>query len=365
MTVTADVAIVGGGVIGLLTAREFSLAGARTVLIERNTVGQEASWAGGGILFPIYPWKNPETIISLCLKSLEIYPKLAEDLKDATGIDIELINSGMLVCNVAEDAETVAWCNTHAIQADFADQSEIQTLIPNLDSEIEQALWLPEVRQLRNPNLINALNQDLYNRGVSIFERQKVTQLVRRGARIQRLETTTNSYIADHYVLAAGAWTQTLLASDYNGPDISPAKGEMLLYKTRSNLLQQIILADGMYLIPRQDGHILVGSTLEFSGFDKHLTQTAKKTLQNFAQTIFPPLSQYPIKKHWAGLRPACASGIPIIGPDPTVENLSFNSGHFRNGLGMAPASAQLLVDLVLKRKTQLPAQPYALDAKR
>ncbi len=365
MSITADVVVIGGGVIGLLTAREFALAGARTALIERNTVGQEASWAGGGMLFPLYPWKLPETIIALCLKSLEIYPKLADDLRHTTGIDIELINSGMLVCKVSQDAETVAWCNRHEIRAEYPNESEIRTLIPNLDSNIEQALWLPEVCQIRNPNFTNALKRDLCNRGVSIFEGQEATRLVRQGTRIQRLDTTNNSYIADHYVLAAGAWTQTLLESNYSGPDISPAKGEMLLYKTRPNLLQRIILADGMYLIPRQDGHILVGSTLEFSGFDKTLTQTAKKALQDFAHSIFPPLSQYRIKKHWAGLRPACASGIPVIGPDPTIENLSFNSGHFRNGFCMAPASAQMLVDLVLMRTTQLPAQPYALDAKR
>ncbi len=365
MTVTADIVVVGGGIIGMLTAREFSLAGARTALIERNTVGREASWAGGGILFPLYPWKQPETILSVCLKSLEIYPQLAQDLYQDTGTDIELVTSGMLICDLKNNSEVLTWCKTRNIRAARASKSEIQRLAPKLNPEICEALWLPNVCQIRNPNLIKALYMDLVNRGVSIHEGQEVTQLANSDNRIQYLKTKNKKYVADHYVLSAGAWTQKLIESRPDAPTIVPAKGEMLLYKTKPGLLQRMILREDMYLIPRQDGHILVGSTLEYSGYDKTPTQTAKRTLHNFAVSVFPPLRNYAIEKQWAGLRPACTLGIPIIGRDPTIENLSYNCGHFRNGLNMAPASAQMLVDLVFNRATPLSAAPYAFDAER
>ncbi len=365
MTRTADILVIGGGIIGLLTAREFSVAGARTTLIERHKVGQEASWAGGGILFPLYPWKLPETIASLCLKSLEHYPRLAEDLHQQTGIDAELITSGMLVCDNLDDQNELCWCTEHCVRATQLSCKQIESLFPKLNPSATRSLWLPDVCQIRNPRLVKALRKDLSQRGVKIYENLEVQQLLQTDARVVSVKTTHGNFSADRYVVTAGAWSNTLLESNQPTPPVFPVKGEMLLYKTEPGLLQHIVLNDDKYLIPRLDGHILVGSTLEYCGFQKTPTEDARKSLRNFAISVFPPLAKYTVLKHWAGLRPGSPSGIPFIGIHPKIENLSFNCGHFRNGFTMAPASAQLLVDLVLNRPTSLSHQAYALDAER
>ena len=365
MTRTADILIIGGGIIGLLTAREFSVAGARTVLIERHKVGQEASWAGGGILFPLYPWKQSETIASLCLRSLDHYPPLAEDLHQQTGIDTELITSGMLVCDNLDDQNALRWCAEHSVRATQLSCKQIETLSPKLNPLATHPLWLPDVCQIRNPRLVQALRKDLSQRGVKIYENLEVEQLLQTDARVVSVKTTRGNFSADRYVVTAGAWSNTLLESNQPKPPVFPVKGEMLLYKTEPGLLQHIVLNDNKYLIPRLDGHILVGSTLEYCGFQKKTSAYARKSLQDFAISVFPPLADYAIVKHWAGLRPGSPSGIPFIGNHPKIENLSFNCGHFRNGFTMAPASAQLLVDLVLNRPTSLSPENYALDAER
>jgi len=365
MSRTADILVIGGGIIGLLTAREFSLAGARTTVIERHRVGQEASWAGGGILFPLYPWKQPETIASLCLKSLDHYPQLAADLHQQTGIDTELTTSGMLVCDNLDGQNALCWCDKHSVQAVQLSCKQIETLIPKLDPTLIQPLWLPEICQIRNPRLIHALHKDLNQRGVKIYENLEVEQLPQTDARIVSVKTTRGNFSADRYVVTAGAWSNRLLQSKRPRPHVYPVKGEMLLYKTEPGLLQQIVLNDNKYLIPRLDGHILVGSTIEYCGFQKEPSAFARNSLQNFATSIFPPLADYAIANHWAGLRPGSPSGIPFIGNHPKIKNLSFNCGHFRNGFSMAPASAQLLVDLVLDQPTSLAREAYALDANR
>lgn len=365
MSQTADILVIGGGIIGLLTAREFSVAGARTILIERHRVGQEASWAGGGILFPLYPWKQPETITALSLKSLDHYPQLAADLHQQTAIDTELITSGMLVCDNLVGDNALCWCTEHCVQAIQPSREQIETLIPKLKPTPGLPLWLPDVCQIRNPRLVQALRKDLTQRGVKIYENLEVERLPQAETRVVSVKTTRGNFSADRYVVTAGAWSNTLLESNRPTPSVFPVKGEMLLYKTEPGLLRHIVLSDDKYLIPRQDGHILVGSTTDYCGFQKSTTEYAQKSLHDFANILFPPLADYPIIKQWAGLRPSSPSGIPFIGNHPNIENLSFNCGHYRNGLNMAPASAQLLVDLVLNRPTSLSPENYALDAER
>jgi len=195
--------------------------------------------------------------------------------------------------------------------------------------------------------------------GVRIVERVEVTGIVSTEDRVERLDTTAGSFSAEQYVVAAGAWSKKLLGKQGVQLDIKPVRGQMLLYRAQPGMLPHIILQNGTYLIPRDDGHILVGSTLEDVGFDKSTTEEARVALHARALVMLPQLAQAEFVKHWAGLRPAAPGNIPIIARHPQLENLYLNSGHFRYGVTMAPASAQILANHLFNRKQPFDVSSY------
>ncbi len=361
MTRLPDVLVIGGGVVGLLCAREFVTAGYSTTLIEKQKSGREASWAGGGILFPIYPWNQSESIMPLWKESCAIYPNLALDLRETTGIDPEWNPCGMAILDTGAD-DALAWCARNAILACRIDLAAASKLIPGIAGIGDPSgLWLPEIAQIRNPRFLSALQIDLKNKGVILFENTEALRFQLKDNRICAVETNRQTYSSAEIVIAAGAWSNALAASYAPWPEITPIKGQMILYKASPGLLKAIVLYKDQYLIPRLDGHILVGSTLEYTGYDKTTTREARQDLDSFARRIFPSISTASLVDHWAGLRPGSASGLPYIGRHPVISNLSFNCGHFRNGIGMGPASARLLVDLVANREPCVAPQPYAV----
>ncbi|MGH8560262.1 MAG: NAD(P)/FAD-dependent oxidoreductase [Methylococcales bacterium] len=365
MTRVPDVLVIGGGIAGLLCAREFVTAGYTTTVIEKQKAGREASWAGGGILFPIYPWNQSESIIRLWKESCAIYPNLVLDLRETTGLDPEWNPCGIAILDPgAEDA--LAWCARNAIRGCRMDPAAANSPIPGITGIGDSAgLWFPEIAQVRNPRLLAALQIDLKNKGVMLFENTEVLRFHLKDNRIYAVETNRRTFSAAEIVMAAGAWSKTLAGPFVPWPEITPIKGQMLLYKAKPGLLKAIVLYQDQYLIPRLDGHILAGSTLEHTGFDKTTTREARQGLDSFARRVFPSISRASLIDHWAGLRPGSASGLPYIGRHPVISNLSFNCGHFRNGIGMGPASARLLVDLVANREPCMAPQPYAVTRNR
>jgi glycine oxidase len=262
---------------------------------------------------------------------------------EISGIDPEYLFSGMRVLPPFDAEKAAQWCTRH-------------------DVRVEQeggALWLPDVAQVRNPRLIKALRLALERLGVRIVEQAEVTGIVSTGNRVGRLDTTAGPVAAEHYIVAAGAWSKKLLGELGEQVDIKPVRGQMLLYKARPGMLRQIILQSGTYLIPRADGHILAGSTLEDVGFDKTTTDEAEKMLHSKALNLLPELADAEFVKHWAGLRPGSPENIPIIARHPQMENLYLNSGHFRYGVTMAPASAHILANLIYGRVQPLDVSPY------
>jgi glycine oxidase len=357
----ADFLIVGGGLIGLLTARNLSKMGARVTLVERGQLGQESSWAGGGILSPLYPWKYPQPINVLSGWSQAYYPTLAQELLADTGIDPEYVRSGLLILDADERAPALAWSPPAAQSIVPVEAAEVRRIEPALGQEHPGAVWMPEVAQVRNPLLVAALKRDLALRGVHVAENTEVTHLLTRRERIQGVRTEYSEIRADQVIIACGAWSATLLKElGYELP-VMPVRGQMILFKARPRQLQRIVLSEGHYLIPRRDGHVLVGSTMEEVGFDKTVTEQARDDLATIARRLVPSLADAPLERHWAGLRPGSPTGVPFIGAHPKVEGLYINAGHFRNGVVMAPASAQLLVDILTDHPTAVDPAPYAL----
>lgn len=363
-SVNADVIVVGGGVIGLLSAREFASAGARVVVLEKRLLGRESSWAGGGILSPLYPWRMPDPITRLCAWSQAVYPKLAQELAMSSGVDPEWRQSGLLFAECEDFEAALEWCGKRGMVYELPSARDIARIAPNLGIAPQRPVYLPGIAQVRNPRLLRALRSDLEQRGVALLENSPADEIKTQDGRVIGIATPEGVYEAGCYVVAAGAWSGRLASSlDRRDLGIEPVKGQMLVYKADPELLRCMVLHDGRYLIPRQDGRILVGSTVEYAEFDKSVSDSIRRDLESFAQTVLPALKALSPEKHWAGLRPGSPEGIPRIGPHPAFSNLYFNCGHFRNGFVMAPASARLLADQILRRPPILPLEPYRLPA--
>jgi glycine oxidase len=288
-----------------------------------------------------------------------LFPAWTEELQAASGIDPEYRKCGMLVLPPFATAQAQGWCDTHATRLKMAGARGI---IPDLAAD-EEALWLPDVAQARNPRLLKALRHRLELLGVQISEHTEVTGWRIDGVKITGVETNRGAMNAAQYIVTSGAWSKQLLGEHALNLDVRPIRGQMLLFKTEPGTLRTIVLKNGIYLIPRLDGHILAGSTLEDVGFDKATTEEAKAMLYAQATGILPLLKQAQLVQHWAGLRPGSPDNIPTIDRHPQLENLYINSGHFRYGVTMAPASAEIMVNLILDRPQVVDTAPYRWPA--
>lgn len=356
-----DCLIVGGGLIGMITARELAAEGARVHLLERGECGRESSWAGGGILSPLAPWELPDAVSRLAHWSQRHYPALAASLHEDTGIDAEWTRSGLLSVDTDADdfARAAAWGEAHGMRVERIDAAAVAALEPAC-RPAREALWLPEVAQIRNPRLLQALKKALAAAGVAIREHSPVVEVIVangrvRGVRMQSGETIETECV----IVAGGAWSGELLAPLGVATGIRPVKGQMLLYRGAPGLLRTVLQDHGYYAVPRRDGQILFGSTLEDAGFDGSTSAAARAELSAAAAALAPALAGLPLLRQWAGLRPGSPEGVPSIGPVPGIEGLHLNVGHYRNGVLLAPGSARLLADLMLGRAPIVPPAAY------
>jgi glycine oxidase len=359
---TFDVVIVGGGIIGLLAARELQLAGASVAIVDRGPIGRESSWAGGGILSPLYPWRYPEAVTRLAAWSQQAYPQLVQELLQKTGIDAEYQRSGLLIFPEKDRNSAVKWSENHGNSIELVHVTDAAALQPGLTSDGNSWLWMPGVGQVRNPRLISAISALLLKEGVEFIENSAISNFIIESGRFRGLESESGSLQAGQCLVASGAWSGGLIQQLGLSVPIEPVQGQMLLLKGSPGLLRRIVLKDSHYLIPRVDGRILVGSTLEHVGFAKKVTDTARQELLAAATDIFPELlAKTEIETQWAGLRPGSPEGIPYIGPHPDIEGLYLCSGHFRNGFVLGPASARLVAEVMLQQRPILDTAPYRL----
>lgn len=363
----SDFTIVGGGINGLLLARELADSGASICLLDQGYFGQEASWAGGGIISPLYPWRYKPAITALASWAQDFYPQLSHRLLEETGIDPELQQSGLLMLAAEDSEQALAWAKSNDKDIEPVAGDFLMSREPVLSREFSSGLWMPAVANVRNPRLIRALVASLSKASnVSLVEQCKVEELITTGDRVSALRfaepSSPQSIEVKQLVITAGAWSGEILKAHASAIRVEPVKGQMLLFKLPQKMTRSIILHRGRYLIPRIDGHLLVGSTLEYNGFDKQSTEEARHSLLKSAFQMMPCLQEYPVVAQWAGLRPGAPEGVPYIGKVEGLENLYLNAGQFRNGLVLAPASARLMADLLLERDTIVDPEPYRLN---
>ena len=281
-----------------------------------------------------------------------------------SGVDPEYTRSGLLILENEEREHAAAWAQCFSQRLERVDRATVHRLEPGINTAPPEALWMPEVAQVRNPRLGRAAHRAIAQT-VRIQEHTEVIDLLTDGPKVIGARCKSADFRADKVVVCTGAWTGKLLAQLGERPDIEPVRGQMLVFLGKPGQIEHINLFHDRYIIPRRDGRILVGSTLEHTGFLKTTTAEAKELLYRIAAEMFPFLRHTPIENHWAGLRPGSPSGIPYIGTYPRIEGLYFNAGHFRNGITLGPASARLAADLVLSREPILPPEPYDLRAPR
>ncbi len=363
MIPSSDIILIGGGIIGLLTARELRQAGATVTVIDRQAAGRESTWAGGGIVCPLNPWRYPDAVTRLASWGQPKYAELCEELTELSGISPQWIQNGLLILNSDETQTALNWAERHQINLKVIDRQEIQALEPHLANVPDQALWMPDIAQVRNPRIAQSMRGAVERMGVQCREDRPVESLWIDQGRVRGVHTAQGKISADKVIVCAGAWSPLLLDTLPHPPAIRPVRGQMILFQGEPGHLERITLFGDRYSIPREDGRILIGSTLEETGYTKETTAEARESLREIALSWFPSLAQYPLEKHWAGLRPGSPSGIPYIGEHPEISGLFVNSGHYRNGVVLGPASARLAADLILARLPILDPAPYGLLA--
>jgi len=351
-----DFLIIGAGVVGLASALELARRGASVTVLERGQCGAESTWAGGGILSPLLPWQYGDAVNALSEYSRGMFPEWCARQQAAAGLDAEYQTSGMLVLPPFNHAEAFEWCGKHGWRCETRNSS---AFLP--DGDTQSALWLPDVAQARNPRLAKVLHAAALAANVRIVEAAEVTGLIEAQGRIVRVDSTRGSFSPAAVIIAAGAWSGVLPGLEAMAERVYPVRGQMLLFKLAPASLPCIVLRNGAYLIPRRDGHVLAGSTLERTGFDKSTTDIARRDLLAFAAGIMPALSERALTRQWSGLRPGSPDNVPVISRLPAYENVFINSGHFRYGVTMAPGSAMVLADLIEGKSPAVSALPYAV----
>ena len=358
-----DCIIVGGGAIGLLTARQLFLEGVDVLLLEKGPLGGESSWAGGGIISPLYPWRYKNSVNVLAERSKKIYPELTKTLLNETGSDCELINSGLFTVS-DKDKEIINWAKTWSVDARFINDFEtIHEIENSVGDAVDKGIWMPDILQIRNPKFVKALKASFEHHAIPYYENCEVEEIITANNKVSGVRTKQQTVLADKVIIASGAWSAQFNVTK-SSVDVVPVKGQMIMYKGEPDQVKRIVLSEGHYIIPRKDGRILAGSTLEKIGFDKTISSSALDELHQAAIELVPLLDKLTVERQWAGLRPGTEQGIPYICQHDDIDGLYIHAGHFRNGIVLGAASAELMVDIILDRQPWCNASPYSMHAR-
>ena len=341
-----DVIVVGGGVIGLLSAWRMAQAGMSVTLFERGKPGAESSSAALGVLSVEAAKDRPVEYVQLQSASLALYPALAGELREYTGVDIELRTEGMLYTAFDESESAQlgpmqAEQTAGGIPVTELSAAEARELEPALGDKLRAALFFTATAQVDNIRLCAALALAAARAGVQINAGMAVTRILREGDNVRGVQAGQFTHRAGQVVIAAGSWSGNIEGVKL---PVRPVKGQAASLEAPV-IIFHIIHHAGGYVTPRRDGRVLLGATVEEAGFDKRSTAGAVHELLSGAIRAMPVLGRAAIRETWAGLRPAAADEMPVLGPVPGVQSLIVATGHFRNGILLAPLTAQLVCD--------------------
>jgi len=355
-----EVLIIGTGVIGLSLARSLRKRGIRkiTILEGGEAVGREASFAAAGILAPQAEADRADEIFRFCNDSNKLYPQFAAELFDETGIDIELDRSGTLYLafeetDVEEIRKRFKWQKKAGLTVERLSAEEVRKAEPFVSPGVREALYFPNDWQVENRRLMAALERFSRLNDIRIVTGAMVKNLLVENGKIIGAETNGEKFFAEAVVLATGAWTSLIKIAENALPlvKIAPIRGQMLSFKTVKRLFFRVVYSPRGYLVPRRDGRILAGATVENTGFDKSVTAEGVNFVSQAAFEIAPNLVKLEISDKWAGLRPFAADGLPVLGAVPEIKNLFVATAHYRNGILLAPKTGEILADIIVDNR--------------
>lgn len=359
----ADVLVIGGGVIGCSIAHFLAKGGARVTVVERRRLAQEASWATAGLLSPPRPQAPPERI-ALERRSFDGYPALIEELREFTGLSVEYNRAGELTVALDDDdvpplRRVLAWQREQGLDAEWLDRDEVRRREPALSETVRGAIWNPAVGSLRGHRLTAALARSAQLRGATMLEETPVLGLLTDGGRVTGARVAGGELRAETTVLATGAWTAQLGEGLALPLPIRPVRGQMFALAGAEPPLRHIIEGAGGYIIPRADGAVAVGATIDRAGFDARVTPDGLAWLSELVRTLTPPLASARVVEIWSGLRPGSDDGTPILGRAPGYEGLWIAAGHYRGGILWAPVTGELLAASILGGRPDPALAPY------
>jgi glycine oxidase len=367
-----DVAIVGGGIIGCAVAYYAARAGARVTVVERERLGAEASSAAAGMLAPLAEDAGPGPFLDLALASLARFGPLAEDLRATTGVDIELLTPGLLRVAL-DDAEAAAyqaglgWQRACGLPVRWLDAEALRALVPAISPAARGAVHSEAEHQVNPARVVEGLARAAAATGRATFlEGVAARGLLRAGDRVVGVRLSDRDLPAGHVVLAAGAWAAG--ASDWLGVPlpVEPVRGQMLAVRPAPAPgvapLRHTLYARCGYLVPKADGTIYIGATVERVGFDRRVTAAGLARLLGVLPALAPGLGEATFVRAWAGLRPGTPDHWPLLGPVPGLAGVTLATGHYRNGILLAPITGELIAQAALGQPTALPLAPFGLD---
>jgi glycine oxidase len=366
-----DAVIVGGGVIGLSIGYALARSGLACVILDRTELGREASWAGAGMLPPISDPRPdaspPHPSVGLRAWSARLYPEWSAALLEETGIDNGYRRTGGVDVAWTEAEEhallTAAgrW-RVEGIAFERLSPGDFARVEPALNPDLRLVYYLPDRAQVRNPRHLRALAAAFTGRGGVILPNRAATGFIARDDRVVEVQSEAGAFRADHVIVAAGAWSGRILEGLGVRAPTPPLKGQIVLLRDDRRTLGRIVEHGKTYLVPRDDGRILVGATEEDAGFDVLPAADPFRALTQAAIRLCPVLGEARVEATWAGLRPGSFDTRPYIGFAPGYRNLVVAAGHKRAGLQLSPATAELAADLVLGRPPRIDASHFRVD---
>jgi glycine oxidase len=322
------VIIIGGGIVGCLSAIEFKKKGFDVTIIEKSNIGDESSAAAAGILYPLVPWKYDDALYQLSIGSAEFYEELSNKLLKDFGKDIEYIKSGLMLLPPYNEDDFLKWSK----------KSNVSFLKKN------NSILLPEVSQVNPKKLMNSIKELIISKGIKIYENLAVTGIKTNKNFIDVVCTDDNEeYKGDIFLLSAGAWSSIIYKKLVK--KIKPIRGQIIEYLANDLIIENILYSQGIYILQRKNRSIIVGSTLEDVGFsDKNLIEKFLE-LDIKAKEVLKELHNCKIERTWHGFRPGVDDNYPIVTQDKNYENMFIHSGHFRYGITTAPATTRILMN--------------------
>jgi len=351
-----EVAVIGGGVIGLSCAWRLAQKGVKVLLLERGEIAREASWTAGGMIAPgcetIHASSEDEAMSLLCHQSRDLYANFAAELHEFTGIDVELSLIGAKstfndwrtpgILMLGEKDHALSWSS----KSESFDLSSVSFLSPQTNDL--PALWLPDEGQVDNRKLTIALAQAARQSGAQIWEDAPVQRIVCDDNTTSSIESAAGKVQAEKVLLCAGAWSGQIEGLPQRCvPPVRPVAGQMLALRGNGGVDRVIYAKPDIYLIPRRDGRLILGSSVEEIGFRKHTTTEHAERKFREACSIVPALRDSKVVEHWCGFRPAASDDLPILGQSE-IENLYIATGHHRNGILLAPVTAELMTEHII-----------------